>query len=281
MKKIGFVDYYLSEWHANNYPEFIANICRDTGDEFCVAYAWAEEYVSPVDGRNTDEWCSDLGVERCATIDELCKKSDFIVILSPDNPEKHLEYAKEVLKHGKRTYIDKTFAPDYATAKAIFDEGRTHNAPFFSTSALRYAEELKTLDCSGGLVVIGGGSDIKDYAIHIVEIIVTLIKSRPLTLTSTVQGSQIISAICFEDGYKASFVYSPGAPFAVSCCNNAGEGQYTELTSDFFGHLMEDILKFFKDGILPFDSSETLTAMKLRDAIIKSCEQENEVITIR
>ena len=24
MKKIGFIDYYLDEWHANNYPEMIA-----------------------------------------------------------------------------------------------------------------------------------------------------------------------------------------------------------------------------------------------------------------
>ena len=23
MKKIGFIDYYLDEWHANNYPQFI------------------------------------------------------------------------------------------------------------------------------------------------------------------------------------------------------------------------------------------------------------------
>ena len=24
MKKIGFIDYYLDEWHANNYPRMIA-----------------------------------------------------------------------------------------------------------------------------------------------------------------------------------------------------------------------------------------------------------------
>ena len=120
MKKIGFVDYYISEWHANNYPLWIAEECKKNGLSYEVAYAWAEEYVSPVDGRNTDEWCREFGVEKCNSIDELCEKSDFIIILAPSNPEKHLAYTKEVFKYGKPTYVDKTFAPDYKTAKEIF-----------------------------------------------------------------------------------------------------------------------------------------------------------------
>ena len=31
MKKIGFVDYYLSEWHANNYPAWIERIAAEMG----------------------------------------------------------------------------------------------------------------------------------------------------------------------------------------------------------------------------------------------------------
>ena len=113
MKTIGFVDYYISEWHANNYPAWIKEAAEKLGVDYAVSYAWAEEYVSPVDKRNTDEWCRDFGVERCESIAELCEKSDFIIVLAPSNPEKHLAYASEVLKYGKRTYVDKTFAPDY------------------------------------------------------------------------------------------------------------------------------------------------------------------------
>ena len=29
MKTIGFVDYYISEWHANNYPVWIKKICEE------------------------------------------------------------------------------------------------------------------------------------------------------------------------------------------------------------------------------------------------------------
>jgi hypothetical protein len=51
MKNIGFVDYYISEWHANNYPKWIS----DVTDEYKVAYAWAEVDVSAVTGESTDE----------------------------------------------------------------------------------------------------------------------------------------------------------------------------------------------------------------------------------
>ena len=72
MKKIGFVDYYISEWHANNYPKWIKAANEEAGYDFEVAYAWAQEYVSPVDGRNTDEWCEAMGITRCQTVEELC-----------------------------------------------------------------------------------------------------------------------------------------------------------------------------------------------------------------
>ena len=39
MTKIGFIDYFLDEWHANNYPQFIRD--ADPKGEFVVAYAFA------------------------------------------------------------------------------------------------------------------------------------------------------------------------------------------------------------------------------------------------
>ena len=123
MKKIGFVDYYISEWHANNYPGWVKDYCAKVGLDYQVCYAWAEKDVSLVDGKTTAEWCENMGIEQCASVEELCKKSDNIVVLAPSDPDTHLRLAKEVFKYadGKRVYIDKTFAPDYATAKEIFD----------------------------------------------------------------------------------------------------------------------------------------------------------------
>ena len=111
MKKIGFIDYYLSEWHANKYPGWMADICKAEGLEYQIAYAWGELEISPVDGISGAQWCEQNGVEQCATIEEVCEKSDVILILAPSNPEKHLEYAKAVLPFGKISTPQRRFLP--------------------------------------------------------------------------------------------------------------------------------------------------------------------------
>ena len=40
MKKIGFVDLFLDEWHANNYPQWFRETKRAA--EFELGYAWEE-----------------------------------------------------------------------------------------------------------------------------------------------------------------------------------------------------------------------------------------------
>ena len=85
-KKIGFVDLYISEWHANNYPAWIKDAAEKLALPYEVAYAYAEQEVSPVDGRTTDEWCEAFGVKKCESIDELCEKSDVIIVSLPPIP---------------------------------------------------------------------------------------------------------------------------------------------------------------------------------------------------
>ena len=120
MFKIGFIDYFLDEWHANQYPGWIE---KATQGEMKVTHAYGM-IDSPRGGLTTDQWCEKNNVQRCDTLAELCEKSDYILVLAPSNPETHLRYASEVLKYGKRTYIDKTFAPDLATAEKIFEIGK-------------------------------------------------------------------------------------------------------------------------------------------------------------
>jgi len=214
MKKIGFVDYFISEWHANNYPAWIDRIAAEMGVDYKVAYAWAELETSPVDGKTTAEWCEKFGAEPCATIDELCEKSDVIVILSPSNPETHLRYAEAVLKHGKRTYIDKTFAPNAKTAKEIFALGEKYGTPFFSTSALRYATELDVVDAPDSLLVTGGGSNLPEYFIHLGEMVVKKMGAVKC-VKATANGSQWIIQAKTASGKDATMIWGASMPYGA------------------------------------------------------------------
>ncbi len=275
MKTIGFIDYYLGEWHADNYPQMIAAANKTLGTDYVVKYAWAEMEVSPVNGVSTDEWCREYGVERVASIKELCEKSDHIMILAPSDPEKHLGYAREALKYGKRTYIDKTFAPDLKEAQEIFALSEKYNAPFFSTSALRYAIELEAFENADELILTGGGSNFNEYIIHTVEMAVVLLKERARRVKVENYGIQRIASVETESGKRASIIFSPGIGFGV----------YTDtcvkkIQSDFFSGLMVEILKFYETGILPFDAKETLIAMELREALVKAQSTEGKWIEL-
>lgn len=278
MKKIGFIDYYISEWHANNYPAWIGRIAAEMGVDYKVAYAWAELDISPVDGVSTAEWCEKFGAEECKTIDELCEKSDVIVILSPSNPETHLRYAEAVLKYGKRTYIDKTFAPDSAVAKEIFALGEKYGTPFFSTSALRYATELDAADAPDSILVTGGGSNLPEYFIHLGEMVVKKMGAVK-SVKATKNGSQWIIVAKTASGKDATMIWGSSMPYNAYMTKD-GKETWKSLRSPFFDGLIADMLSFFETGAASFEPSETLEVMRLRDAALAAVETPGEEIEV-
>ncbi|MDD6915100.1 MAG: hypothetical protein SOX82_03540 [Eubacteriales bacterium] len=280
MKTIGFVDYYINEWHANNYPKWIEKANEKLNEDFKLKYVWAEEYVSPVSGRNTDEWCAEHECEKCETIDELCEKSDYIIILAPSNPEKHLGYAREVLKHKKNTYIDKTFAPDYKTAKEIFDIAEKYGTSFFSSSALRYADELEKLKGAQNVITYGGGGNIAEYIIHQIEMVQTIIDEKPLSLKLERQGAQYICRVEYDNKKCASMIYASDMPFGICAETSDGESLYESISSPFFENLISEILKFFKTGESPFNDKQTLDIMKIRTGVIAAVDNLNTQIDL-
>lgn len=279
MKTIGFVDYYISEWHANNYPAWIKAACEKIGEDIAVKYAWAEISTSPLDGVTTEEWCKKYGVEQCSSISELCEKADYICILAPSNPEKHLAYAEEVLKYGKNTYIDKTFAPDYATAVEIFDIAKKYGTRFFSTSALRYATELEAVEGVCNLKTTGSGSNFEEYIVHQAEMVVkTLRSSIDKVRADSEDGIRYDCRVLFTDGKEATVDFLPNLPYAVG--NGDVANELIPVKRAFFTALIEDMIRFYITGDVSFDITETLEVMKLREALIKAKNNLGEWINL-
>lgn len=277
MKKIGFVDYYMSEWHANNYPAWIKRANEEMGLDYELTHCWAEIDTSPLDGVTTDAWCEKYGVTKCETLDELCNTCDFIVVLSPKNPEKHLGYAEAVLKHGKRTYIDKTFAPDLETAKKIFEIGERYGTDFFSSSALRYATELQEIPGTEQLMVLGSGSNFEEYFIHLAEMVVATLGGGFTKVKSEPCGSQWIVSAKYPDQRDAVMVYGQGIPYSAYMTAKDAKG-YRAVKSEFFVGLIKDILNFFETGKISFDPKDTLEVMKLVELAIKATKTPGEYL---
>ncbi len=279
MKKIGFIDYYISEWHANNYPAWMKQVGEELGLDYEICYAWAEKDDSEFDGRDTDTWCKDFGVEKCETIEELCQKCDNIVILAPSNPEKHLGYVEEAFKCGKRIYVDKTFAPDFATAKKIFEISEKYNTPFFSTSALRYGEELDAFKGEKNISVKGGGGNLPEYIIHQIEIAVKVLGRGAEKIMLSEEDGQVVVNIVFSEGRTAKLHYNSSNGFGIAKGDDINDNP-TAIRSPFFMNLMKKILTFFETGETDFCGCETLEVMKIREAVIKAQDTPNQWIEL-
>lgn len=270
--KIGFIDYYLDEWHANTYPEQIKKL---SNGEIEVAYAFAE--IDSPSGLTTDAWCEKFGVKRCDSIEELTELSDGIVILSPDNCERHEELCKIPLASGKPCYVDKTFAPDKATAERIFKNAEEHNTPCYSSSALRYAPEYRDIDKSSIEAIsawgygLGGYSGFENYSIHMLEPIMMLMDVAAEKVMMTFTGDNFYTLnILFKDGRSAVMSgFKKGSPFIMNIAATP-KSKVVKVESDFFAYFLEELVRFFKTKEARVSHETTINIMAVREAGIKA-----------
>ncbi len=263
-KKIGFIDYYLDEWHALNYPQFIKEA---TDGEFEVAYAYAE--MDKPGGMTTDQWCEKYGVQRLDSIDEVVEKSDCIIVLSPDNPERHWDLCQKPLRSGKCVYVDKTFALEKSTAEALVKLAEEHNTPFFSTSALRFADELKDIDREGICFINSRGpGNFDTYSIHQIEPIVVLMGSQAKRIMSVGNGKYESMVIEFEG--NRSIVMSQygwtGVDFSMLVNYEDGKTVSVPQMSNTFPNFIKAMCDFFKTGDIKAAHDETVAIMGIIEA---------------
>ena len=277
--KLGFIDLYIDEWHANTYPSLIEEYNKEHGTSHSVAYAFAK--TEPEGHLTTAEWCEKYGAEKCDTIEEICEKADHVLILAPSDPDAHLELAENVFATKTSPYIDKTFAPDYKTAKRIFELAKEYGVKFFSSSALRYADEIAEYHGDAmSAFTTGGGSNLEEYLIHQVEMLVNCLGTGATEIVYKALEDGGRAEIFYPDKRQAGLIFAPSLPFTAIVTDKNGRTSYRPANSKYFYNLISDILRFFETGETSFDPTETLEVMKIRDAVIKGKANPDERIAI-
>ena len=269
MKKIGFIDYFLNEWHANNYPQFIKNAC---GDEFKVCYAYGK---IDANGMTNKEWAEKYDVELLNSIEELIEKSDCIIVLSPDNPEMHEELCFLPLQSQKLVYVDKTFAPTKEVAKRIFANADEHNTKCFSSSALNFSSELQEFDRDKiQFIASQGPGSFEVYSIHQIEPIVNLMGAAAKRVMFTGDKMYPSLVIEFENGKRVQMCQVGGeTPFTINVGYNDGTTKLLEIKSDYFANFIKEMLDFFRTGEIKVAHSQTINVIAIREAGMKALKQ--------
>ena len=277
-KKIGFIDYYLDEWHANNYPAWIE---KASNGEYTVAYAYGE-IDSPLGGRTTEQWCKDMGVEHIESMDEIIEKSDVLILLSPDNPEMHWPLCQKPLRAGKRIYVDKTFAPTAQIARDLFKLAEDHNTPMFSSSALRFAKELSELpEKEVRFVLLGGPGNPSNYLIHQIEPMVQLIKENALRVMYNGVAGAASYTVEFENGKMGVANLLISGPFQTTVKFTDDSVVAIPESTETFDRLIPAMINFFETGEVPVDGKETVIIAEILEAAHKAEETPGKWIDIR
>lgn len=276
MKTIGFIDYYLDEWHANQYPEWIE---QATNGQLKVAYAYAKKDAE--NGLDNATWCKNKGIEWLDSIESVIEKSDYLIVLSPDNPEFHEELAMLPLQSGKPTYVDKTFAPDQKTALLLFETARKHGTPVYSSSALRFATEYAEVErqrietiCS-----IGPGK-YANYSIHQIEPIVSLMggEAEQVMFVGTEKSEALI--IGFSGGRQATIQHFRNSPFCLALNYESADSTFLKAESDFFGAFVKNLVQFFQTGQPTVDPNETIAIITIIEYGLKAAQTPHQWVKL-
>jgi hypothetical protein len=281
MVKIGFIDYFLNEWHADNYP---AMLDKASGGAVKVTGAYALIDKNPNgEGMTNAEWSEKMQIPLVASVDKLISESDCLVVLSPDHPEMHGELCQEALRSGKRVYVDKTFATTRKTAEDLFDLAVKFNTPMFSCSSLRFANEIKDIP-PGGFEFISsrGPGTFETYLIHQIEPIVKLMDGDVKKVMYIGSGATPATVLEFTSGAVAATAqFGWDCPFALIGKKKGGEEITINEMTGFFDNFIETLAQFFmgKTGV-PVPARDTVAVMAALEAAEKAKAKPMEWVAI-
>lgn len=281
-KKIGFIDTYIDEWHANHYPAWIRE--ADLGAEYEVTHAWEQRTL---EGKKPlAVWCQEQQVQAAESLEQVVEECDCLVVLSPDHPERHEELSDLALRSGKPVYIDKPFAPTRAAALRMLNKAKEFHTPLMSCSALRFGSALQQVvnsETEGNTVLHAfarGSGVFPVYAIHHLEMLVMLLGSGARRVWRSRSGNSDLLLVDYPDGRRGQLNLVDGHPYQLSIAREGHQVTCIDRMDDFFPGLMNGILRFFQTGETLAPHEETLEIVTLLEAGNRALQTPDQWVEI-
>jgi predicted dehydrogenase len=243
--------------------------------------------------RFTSELQTKWNVELVGSIEELCKKVDAVLLESVDG-RPHLAQVRPVLVAGKRVFIDKPLAGSYRDAREIVRLSKESGTPFFSTSSLRFVNELQELKSSEKLGTMLGAitfspspteahhPDLFWYGIHGVEMLFTLMGTGCESVTRVHTAGSDVVVGRWKDGRTGTFrgIREGKADYgAIAFGSKAVIPSSIPMKVDYRG-LVVEIIRFFQTGVPPVSPEETLEMMAFMEAADLSKARSGQTVKL-
>lgn len=225
------------------------------------------------------------------SIDELLDQVD-VVLLETNDGHPRLRQALQVMKTGKRMFIDKPVAASLKDTIAIMKASEKYNSPIFSSSSLRYINHAQAVRYENKIGRIAGADvystatidptlpDLFWYGIHGVEILFTVMGTGCRTVTRMKTESTDIVVGKWKDNRLGTF---RGIREGRSGFGGTAYGSdEIVILGPYTGYrpLVVEILEFFRTGETPVSFEETLEIYAFMEAADESNRQEGTSINL-
>jgi predicted dehydrogenase len=290
--RIGMIG--LDTSHVTAFTKVINDPANNYGCKVVVGYSGGSPDVPSSANRvegYTKQLHDEYGVEIVDTIEELCQKVDGVLLESVDG-RPHLKQAKPVIAAKKPLFIDKPMAGSLADVLEIFRLAEENNVPCWSSSSLRYSPgivEMKKTNSVGDIL----GCDAYSPC--------SLEEHHPDLYWYGVHGVEILFAVMGTGCQSVRRVQTPDYEFVVGIWEGGRIGTYRGLRkgghdygATVFGTksiiqagkyggyepLVDEIIKFFKTGVVPVPKEETIELFAFMSAADESKAKGGAAVSI-
>ena len=283
--KIGIIG--LDTSHVTAFTEIINNANAPghaAGGKVVAAFKSSSADI-PSSVEHVEEYAAklqaDYGVKLVASLDELLREVDCVLIESVDG-RPHLAQARPVIAAKKRVFIDKPIGGTLRDAVEIFRLAKDAGVPVFTSSAYRYYDsmiELKKADVGEIRSAISYGPahleahhpDLYWYGVHPAEALFTVLgRGCESVVRTTSADTDVITGVW--SGGRVGVLHAlrtKPLPRKVTVFGDKGFAEQ-KSAGDSYAPLVREIMQFFQTGIPPVSAEETLELMAFMEAADES-----------
>lgn len=232
------------------------------------------------------------GVQVVDTIEEVADHCDAILVESVDG-RVHLEQVSILAPFKKPIFIDKPLCLRSTDALEIVKLSERYGTPIMSSSALRFAQDLRRAlatgdkgniigaDCFGPMEMVETQPGYFWYGIHTIEMLYTILGcgSQHVTAFSNQDTDLIISK--WKDGRIGTVRGNRLGNYHFGAVIHFEKGnEYVQIDSSqkpFYASLLEQILMFFNSGETNIPVNETMEIIRFIEAANESRETGKSV----
>jgi len=271
---IGLIDYDLRNTHS----ETFTRILRQWGK---VKFGYSEV----PDGRS---WCDQHGMKHLECPEDVVNQCDAILILAPNQPEKHQSLAHHALKSGKPVFVDKILADLSQEAASMLQTAREFGTPVMSASGLRFAVELDSFKHIETSTIqefyLKGPGKFSCYGIHTLAPLFHFLQPESHwsvqeygvdnTWMIRLKSGNVHSFIEIRDGENVRdfFPWTIGLHFG-----NRYDQIIVRDYDGFYERMMKEVFLFFQTGETNISHEEMTVSCQIIEAAILSRKMEEKV----